>query len=88
MSLSDIASGDAYIVSAAAMLSALTLRRLYFIPAFLFAAAGSIAPFLGTTAFAPMGVAAVISIALLWISPRALAEPALGAAVSAARSND
>ena len=91
MPLSDIASGDAYIVAAAAMLSALTLRRLYFIPAFLFAAAGSMAPFMGTTAFAPMGVAAVISIALLWISPRALAEPALGSvsgAVSASRANE
>jgi serine/threonine-protein kinase len=80
--IADVASGDAYLVSLTSMLSALTLRRLFFIPGVLFAIAGSIAPFFGVWGFAPMGIAAAVTLTLLLISPRALQQPALGSAVS------
>jgi serine/threonine-protein kinase len=80
--LSDVASGDAFIVAVVAGISALTLRRLFFVPALLFLVAGSAAPFLEARAFIPILGAAVISVLTIVLAPKSLSEPALGSAVS------
>ncbi len=77
--IADLAAEDGFILAVAAALSALTIRRLLFVPALLFTIAAVSAPFLGSAGFVPVLAAGAISILLLLSSPSALAAPALGA---------
>jgi serine/threonine-protein kinase len=76
-SLADVVHGDALVAATAAALSALTLRRVLFIPALLFLAASVAAPFLGDLSFMALVVAAGGSLLSLITAPKALLAPAL-----------
>ncbi len=78
--LGDVASGDSFIIATAAALTALTIRRAYFVVAALFVTAGIAAPFFGAFGVAPMLVAVLASLVTIWAAPTALQAPALGAA--------
>jgi serine/threonine-protein kinase len=73
----DILSGDSLILATLAAVSALSLRRVYLVPATLFTAAAIIAPRLGTLAFVPMLSAAILSVATVVRSPERLRTPLL-----------
>jgi serine/threonine-protein kinase len=77
-SVSDVASGDALIIAAVAAVSALTLRRMLYLPASFFWIAAMIAPAFGDdrALFAILG-AAIPTIAVVLASPRSLRAPAL-----------
>ncbi len=79
-SLGDITSGDALIISVVAALSALTLRRVYFIAAVCFLISSFVAPLLPDDfVFVPLVGAAFLSIASVLLMPTRLTTPALDA---------
>jgi hypothetical protein len=77
-SLSDVASGDALIIATVAAVSALTLRRMLFLPASFFWIAAMVAPAFGDdrALFAILG-AAMPTVAVVLASPKSLRAPAL-----------
>ncbi|MFO0683140.1 MAG: serine/threonine-protein kinase [Sandaracinus sp.] len=76
--IADLAAEDAFILAVGTSLSALTIRRLLFVPAVLFTAAAVAAPFLGPAGFVPVLGAGVLSVLFLLFAPASLSEPALG----------
>jgi eukaryotic-like serine/threonine-protein kinase len=76
--LGDVMSGDAFIISTIAAVSALTLRRVLFVPAALFWIAGVVSPFLESFSFLPTLGAGITSAGILILAPKRFEKPALG----------
>ncbi len=74
---SEIISIDEIILATVAAVSALTLRRLYYLPAAFFLAASIASPWLGDRAFLGMICAAGASVTSVLLAPRGLRAPAL-----------
>jgi serine/threonine-protein kinase len=81
----DITSGDALLIALVSAISALTLRRVYAVPAVLFLVAAILCPWLDGIAFVPLIGAGVISIAAVIRAPAGLRRPLLDDAASSQR---
>ncbi len=81
----DVASGDAMLIALASASFAITLRRVYLVPAVLFVAAAALGPRLGALAFAPMMAAAVLSVAAVIRAPACLRRPLIEDSASSER---
>jgi serine/threonine-protein kinase len=84
--LADVASGDAFVGAAVAAVSALSLRRVYLVPAILLLTAAVVAPFVSRWAFVPLVGSVLTSLGVILASPRSLQSPLLSAGVEASTS--
>ena len=75
--MAEVASADALIVATVAAVSALTLRRVYLLPAGFFWIASWWMPMTGDRAYIPLIGAAVLGVVAVVIAPRSLRAPVL-----------
>jgi serine/threonine-protein kinase len=75
--MAEVASGDALVVATVSAVSALTLRRVYLLPAGFFWVAALAMPAMGERSFIPLLAAAVASVVVVVAAPASLRVPLL-----------